>query len=129
MTVMDEAVKNKVSGQYGSVVDRSLIFTFNSMSDHSSSQGDEQEERWDDWIEEAQPSHSLFDEQIFASAELALTHDKSVHGVDLALLCTTLGKLSRVQDPGAVIVDRLDLTNSCWLFFFRSSQTSLSVSA
>jgi len=64
------------------------------MSSASSSSGSEQEENWDDWTEEDQSAQSLFDQQSFPNAKLALEHDKQTHGVDLALLATTLGKLS-----------------------------------
>lgn len=62
------------------------------MSSASSSSGSEREETWDDWTEEDQSAQSLFDQQSFPSAKLALEHDKQTHGVDLALLATTLGQ-------------------------------------
>lgn len=69
-----------------------------------SEQQQEEEERWDDWIEEAQPAVSLFDSTSFPSATAALDHDKVIHGVDLALLCSTLGKLTGVLCFGKVVV-------------------------
>lgn len=62
-------------------------------SDHSSDSDNNggEGERWDDWIEELAPSFSLFDDSSFATSDLALQHDKAVHGVDLILLCSTLG--------------------------------------
>lgn len=63
-------------------------------SSYSSSASDPTEETWDDWTEDAVPCPSLFDGETFATAQLALEHDKSVHGVDLVLLGATLGMLS-----------------------------------
>ena len=63
-----------------------------SSSSASSSQGEP--ETWDDWTEEATPARSLFDDSVFPTPDLALAHDKEVHGVDLMLLAATLGKLS-----------------------------------
>lgn len=64
-------------------------------SDHysSESESDGELETWDDWTEEQQPAYSLFEpSKQLASPEAVLEHDKQVHGVDLALLASTLGK-------------------------------------
>lgn len=50
-------------------------------------------ETWDDWTEPPAPVQALFSAQIFDTPELALEHDKTVHGVDVALLASTLGAL------------------------------------
>ncbi|GAA5934247.1 uncharacterized protein JCM15063_004516 [Sporobolomyces koalae] len=69
------------------------------MSQHSGSSSSHasDDETWDDWTEEAQPAQSLFDQQSFPSAELALEHDKLTHGVDLALLASTLDFFERIR--------------------------------
>ena len=46
---------------------------------------------FDDWQEDDQPARSLFDDSELASARAALEHDRDTHGVDLALLASTLG--------------------------------------
>lgn len=58
----------------------------------SASEDDPADQTWDDWTEAPPTAHSLFDDETFAGAEEALKHDKAVHGVDLALLCSTLGQ-------------------------------------
>ncbi|GAA5881257.1 hypothetical protein JCM16303_004866 [Sporobolomyces ruberrimus] len=63
----------------------------------SSSSAASDDETWDDWTEDAQPAQSLFDQQSFPSAQLALEHDKETHGVDLALLASTLDFLERIR--------------------------------
>jgi hypothetical protein len=50
-------------------------------------------ETWDDWTEPPAPVQALFSAQIFDTPELALQHDKTIHGVDVALLASTLGTL------------------------------------
>ncbi|GAA5922674.1 hypothetical protein JCM1841_001099 [Sporobolomyces salmonicolor] len=69
------------------------------MSAHSSSSSSaaSEEETWDDWTEESQQAHSLFDDLDFPNAQLALQHDKDTHGVDLALLASTLDFFERIR--------------------------------
>ncbi|GAA6019815.1 hypothetical protein JCM11491_000281 [Sporobolomyces phaffii] len=67
------------------------------MSSRSSSSAASDDETWDDWTEDAQPAQSLFDQQSFPSAQLALEHDKEAHGVDLALLASTLDFFERIR--------------------------------
>ncbi|GAA5986806.1 hypothetical protein JCM5350_005245 [Sporobolomyces pararoseus] len=66
-------------------------------SSRSSSSAASDEETWDDWTEDAQPAQSLFDQQSFPSAQLAIQHDKETHGVDLALLASTLDFFERIR--------------------------------
>ncbi|GAA5906701.1 uncharacterized protein JCM6883_004560 [Sporobolomyces salmoneus] len=68
-----------------------------SSSSRSSSSAASDEETWDDWTEESQPAQSLFDQQSFPSAQLALQHDKETHGVDLPLLAGTLDFFERIR--------------------------------
>ncbi|BGP18288.1 hypothetical protein JCM10213_008461 [Rhodosporidiobolus nylandii] len=67
-------------------------------SDASSSSGGSDDQTWDDWEEDQQPAFSLFDQdKQFNSAQDALLHDKTVHGVDLALLAQTLDFFERIR--------------------------------
>lgn len=70
------------------------------MSSSSSSSSQGEPETWDDWTEEATPARSLFDDSVFPTPELALAHDKQVHGVDLVLLAATLGEQSLTEAKG-----------------------------
>ena len=63
-----------------------------SSASSSSSVSDGQAETWDDWTEDPVAAKSLFDDTTHKSPQLALQHDKDVHGVDLMLLASTLGK-------------------------------------
>lgn len=64
-----------------------------SVSDRDSQDG---EETWDDWTEEPQRAQSLFDDSTHPSPQAALQHDKQQHGVDLALIASTLGQPSHM---------------------------------
>ena len=57
-----------------------------------SSNADPVETSWDDWTEDSAPAASLFSDDVFPSAQLALENDKKVHGVDIVLLAATLGE-------------------------------------
>ena len=63
-------------------------------SGSSQSSEDEQDLTWEDWVSDSlenRPCKSLFDqEKSFPSVTDALQHDKSVHGVDLDAICSTL---------------------------------------
>ncbi|GAA5914385.1 hypothetical protein JCM8208_002831 [Rhodotorula glutinis] len=52
---------------------------------------------FDDWQEDDQPARSLFDDSELASARAALEHDRDTHGVDLALLASTLDFFERIR--------------------------------
>ncbi|KAF8529315.1 S-adenosyl-L-methionine-dependent methyltransferase [Hysterangium stoloniferum] len=65
----------------------------NSESDSQSSSSGDAEETWDDWVSESgsTPCKSLFDDQVFPSAEAALQNDRSKHDFDLDATCSKLG--------------------------------------
>ncbi|GAA5846271.1 hypothetical protein JCM9279_005883 [Rhodotorula babjevae] len=52
---------------------------------------------FDDWQEDDQPARSLFDDNELPSARAALEHDRDTHGVDLALLASTLDFFERIR--------------------------------
>lgn len=62
----------------------------------SGSSESDRDESWDDYSadgdEQQQPATSLFEQKHFPSAQQALQHDRDQHGVDLPLLCATLGE-------------------------------------
>ncbi|KAI0345573.1 S-adenosyl-L-methionine-dependent methyltransferase [Trametopsis cervina] len=52
----------------------------------SSDEDDEEEETWDDWVSDSitkQPCKSLFDDEVFPSADAAREHDKTAHAFDI----------------------------------------------
>ena len=73
--------------------------------DHSrttSSDEDEDDQNWDDWVSDSVPSktYSLFENRQFASVAEALQYDKSTYGFDLnetcSRLCSSFHNLSTV---------------------------------
>ncbi|TNY22426.1 putative arginine N-methyltransferase 3 [Rhodotorula diobovata] len=69
------------------------------MSDdgYSSDSASDGNASFDDWQEEDQPALSLFDNHQLPSARAALEHDRDTHGVDLALLASTLDFFERIR--------------------------------
>ncbi|KAL0960565.1 hypothetical protein HGRIS_005602 [Hohenbuehelia grisea] len=60
-------------------------------SSSGSDVGDD-DQTWDDWVSDSaqQPCKSLFDDQVFRSAEECLAHDKAKHEFDLDQTCSKL---------------------------------------
>lgn len=66
----------------------------------SGSESDDDDQTWDDWHEDPVQARSLFDDSSFASVQGALQHDKEVHGFDLPLIASTLGRCNIVHCLG-----------------------------
>ena len=66
-------------------------------SDRSSSDEDEDDQNWDEWISDSALSKtlSLFENKQFPSVTEALEYDKSTHGFDLNETCSRLCLSSR----------------------------------
>lgn len=90
----------------------------------SGSSESDRDESWDDYSadgdEQQQPATSLFEQKHFPSAQQALQHDRDQHGVDLPLLCATLGEPFQ---PGWGI-DQAKLTRSDRTQIFSSVSAS-----
>jgi protein arginine N-methyltransferase 3 len=70
-------------------------------SSSSESEGDEEDQNWDDWVSdsnEQQECRSLFDEAVLPSVEAAIKHDISTHSFDINDLSSKLGT-SVVSQP------------------------------
>jgi protein arginine N-methyltransferase 3 len=61
------------------------------MSSSGSSSTGEGEEDWSDWIEEAQPVRSLWDDTLLPTATEAVQHDARIHGFDIVEHSARLG--------------------------------------
>ncbi|KAF8158442.1 arginine N-methyltransferase 3 [Crassisporium funariophilum] len=62
-------------------------------TDSASSEDDDQEETWDDWVSDSgalQQCKSLFDDEVLSSVEEALEYDIRRHGIDLGEECKRL---------------------------------------
>lgn len=65
----------------------------NSESDCASSESDDEDQTWDDWVSDSliqQPCRSLFEDKTFPSVEETLLHDRHAHGFDLSNFCSAL---------------------------------------